>query len=262
MRFLKAQTGSSPLARGTRCEDQVGVGGLGLIPARAGNTATGWCGRECRRAHPRSRGEHSKFLASSVMLRGSSPLARGTRAEEEAGTFSRGLIPARAGNTCCQCGWVVFLGAHPRSRGEHVILLRSAVSLGWLIPARAGNTALHPAGCTVPRAHPRSRGEHGTVTGSLRLNPGSSPLARGTLSPASTAFSRVGLIPARAGNTAAVRRSLSLAWAHPRSRGEHGERVPAPAPAWGSSPLARGTRIMHKGGTSKSGLIPARAGNT
>ena len=145
VRFPVVPLGSSPLARGTRCEDQVGVGGLGLIPARAGNTATGWCGRECRRAHPRSRGEHSKFLASSVMLRGSSPLARGTRAEEEAGTFSRGLIPARAGNTCCQCGWVVFLGAHPRSRGEHVILLRSAVSLGWLIPARAGNTVQLPA---------------------------------------------------------------------------------------------------------------------
>ena len=70
--------GSSPLARGTRRRRRARSRGLGLIPARAGNTvrraalhAGGW-------AHPRSRGEHQNASASVKGTAGSSPLARGT----------------------------------------------------------------------------------------------------------------------------------------------------------------------------------------
>ena len=70
--------GSSPLARGTHCGWHRVSAGLGLIPARAGNTVvTG----DCRRrpgAHPRSRGEHRCVRWGLRRRWGSSPLARGT----------------------------------------------------------------------------------------------------------------------------------------------------------------------------------------
>ena len=131
------------------------------------------------------------------------------------------LIPARAGNT----NGLRFPGlrgaAHPRSRGEHMLVDQinaagdgssplargtqaNAVkfkSVMRLIPARAGNTLL--AFLVEPRhsAHPRSRGEHSSRIGSPRWRTGSSPLARGT--PGTTGAGRLTqrLIPARAGNT-------------------------------------------------------------
>ena len=53
------------------------------------------------------------------MLRGSSPLARGTLAVVLRGTVNLGLIPARAGNTNVYTLQIDTMRAHPRSRGEH-----------------------------------------------------------------------------------------------------------------------------------------------
>ena len=50
----------------------------GLIPARAGNTVDLWASCLSGGAHPRSRGEHSPVVTSTVSGVGSSPLARGT----------------------------------------------------------------------------------------------------------------------------------------------------------------------------------------
>ena len=70
------------------------------------------------------------------------------------------LIPARAGNTVCARFEVCRRAAHPRSRGEHVLVsdiltpyfgssplargthgsINRLEALGRLIPARAGNT--------------------------------------------------------------------------------------------------------------------------
>ena len=71
--------GSSPLARGTLCVVfSFGVG-YGLIPARAGNTLITAEIRSSLWAHPRSRGEHVVAMSTAWAVRGSSPLARGTR---------------------------------------------------------------------------------------------------------------------------------------------------------------------------------------
>ena len=72
----------------------------------------------------------------------------------------------------------------------------------------------------------------------------------------------VGLIPARAGNTRVVRLRPALSGAHPRSRGEHNVSGVDKPNGWGSSPLARGTRLGCKVSGGSFGLIPARAGNT
>ena len=77
LRFVQ-QSGSSPLARGTRCLCAVGWVGLRLIPARAGNTTFEDDSEGYVAAHPRSRGEHQNSINPRHMSGGSSPLARGT----------------------------------------------------------------------------------------------------------------------------------------------------------------------------------------
>ena len=91
--------GSSPLARGLH--DHLGgrlpVGGI--IPARAGFTAT----RRSRAIrvwdHPRSRGVYRRVRQVMPRFVGSSPLARGLLSIEWLASLRRGIIPARAGFT-------------------------------------------------------------------------------------------------------------------------------------------------------------------
>ena len=131
-----------------------------------------------------------------------------------------------------------------------------------LIPARAGNT--NPR-CAVPPgcgAHPRSRGEHQGERGLRFFREGSSPLARGTLASGNEVTNALGLIPARAGNTAQSRKHYEAYRAHPRSRGEHAAKQGGVDGGLGSSPLARGTPELTDRGGLTTGLIPARAGNT
>ena len=52
---------------------------------------------------------------------------------------------------------------------------------------------------------------------------------------------KIGLIPARAGNTGTPYLSFTVAKAHPRSRGEHMALSAGARRVSGSSPLARGT---------------------
>ena len=92
--------------------------------------------------------------------------------------------------------------------------------------------------------------------------PGSSPLARGTLYHVVRASAGAGLIPARAGNTPCWKTLRATSRAHPRSRGEHPLRPFREIRDEGSSPLARGTPLTHRGLSQRCGLIPARAGNT
>ena len=111
-------------------------------------------------------------------------------------------------------------------------------------------------------AHPRSRGEHNTSSESLEHWEGSSPLARGTLFLRRGRPETSGLIPARAGNTAQGIQRRPHRRAHPRSRGEHPALSTRVAGVAGSSPLARGTRLVGEPLPGGHGLIPARAGNT
>ena len=112
------------------------------------------------------------------------------------------------------------------------------------------------------RAHPRSRGEHGGTVTTGSPARGSSPLARGALLELQRAADGVGLIPARAGSTAAPATTSTGASAHPRSRGEHlGGKIGVMVAA-GSSPLARGAPRRRVPAVGRRGLIPARAGST
>ena len=58
-RAARSRMGSSPLARGTLTQTTRPEAGVGLIPARAGNTPRHRAAERASWAHPRSRGEHS-----------------------------------------------------------------------------------------------------------------------------------------------------------------------------------------------------------
>ena len=91
--------GSSPLTRGAPISPNLPTKLIGLIPAHAGSTPRSQTGAWCTRAHPRSRGEHSKQRSACASSCGSSPLTRGAPCRLRAGRGRQRLIPAHAGST-------------------------------------------------------------------------------------------------------------------------------------------------------------------
>ena len=278
----RTQPGSSPLARGPPSSVIVSPTSNGLIPARAGTTLCRLSVRHSRRAHPRSRGDHSSETQNRLVGLGSSPLARGPHLSQWEDEHVFGLIPARAGTTysrslCCRVH-----RAHPRSRGDHrrvsLITLRivgsSPLARGprnhgladtiaaGLIPARAGTTDEGGSERVTARAHPRSRGDHGGARRKPLLRQGSSPLARGPPDAETPVDAAAGLIPARAGTTHKNGSGARLTGAHPRSRGDHRDPLCLRLMRQGSSPLARGPQFLLFACVLILGLIPARAGTT
>ena len=148
--------------RGTPERSQADDAVAGLIPARAGNTATERGQAREPSAHPRSRGEHGGVDITGSTDLGSSPLTRGTHCRIRSRDGGAGLIPAHTGNTRKPTPPIPCVPAHPRSRGEHggatpyptrevgssplargtPFASKQGMQANGLIPARAGNTFL------------------------------------------------------------------------------------------------------------------------
>ena len=130
------------------------------------------------------------------------------------------------------------------------------------IPASAGNTAAaHRAGARVA-VHPRERGEHKPTCEVCAGMAGSSPRARGTRDDGILDVGAGRFIPASAGNTPGCCAMCRGETVHPRERGEHAF-FQVPAMVWpGSSPRARGTRLIALVTFLQRRFIPASAGNT
>ena len=227
--------------RGTRSVGRAVRGGLGIIPAYAGNT--GWDSLFCSFIwdHPRVCGEHTSSMGSSALLRGSSPRMRGTHTLDRVDGQTDGIIPAYAGNTTTRnpaewkprdhprvCGehchlddgrpWV--RGSSPRMRGTPYWRLRRTGRPG-IIPAYAGNTFNLQNGTRYIWDHPRVCGEHEEIGFQIRFLTGSSPRMRGTHNTIRHVDLVNGIIPAYAGNTRVVRSGLRFSRDHPRVCGEH-----------------------------------------
>ena len=112
-----------------------------------------------------------------------------------------------------------------------------------IIPARAGFTVTCPAGRPIIQDHPRSRGVYPTSLLPTSCLSGSSPLARGLRRQRRRHRGRRGIIPARAGFTAASERPRSARSDHPRSRGVYVKAGDGFIVCHGSSPLARGLPV-------------------
>ncbi len=109
-----------------------------LIPAHAGSTTAQGDYMLLVAAHPRSRGEHSKIGDFPGAEKGSSPLTRGALYPITFADSGGGLIPAHAGSTqvfrmCC-----VTSRAHPRSRGEHALVVLRVEALVGSSPLTRG----------------------------------------------------------------------------------------------------------------------------
>ena len=192
-----------------------------LIPAHAGKTSA--CQRlpAASRAHPRSRGENCKRPSTRSSTVGSSPLTRGKLLSSFCVGDGGGLIPAHAGKTEADRCPVVQSWAHPRSRGENLLLVLPSGSIQGsspltrgkrrarhscsarrrLIPAHAGKTRVALNQAPFARAHPRSRGENFVRSRARLIGLGSSPLTRGKHDRELRRRHVPGLIPAHAGKT-------------------------------------------------------------
>ena len=94
-----ANTGLSPLARGTQRQVVAALRGRRFIPAGAGNTAWLWLPLWRTPVYPRWRGEHFYSVNNRSLIVGLSPLARGTHHQWGCIPLARRFIPAGAGNT-------------------------------------------------------------------------------------------------------------------------------------------------------------------
>ena len=191
--------GSSPRVRGRRhALRQIHVI-QGLIPASAGQTASGcvgeaWCG-----AHPRECGADSNCSRDGRTRSGSSPRVRGRQGRDVLNLFDEGLIPASAGQTRRRKCTVLMRGAHPREcgaddcarvadrrfsgssprvRGRRGLGGHSVARVG-LIPASAGQTPPSTALGQISTAHPRECGADCFRSDPEWCARGSSPRVRG-----------------------------------------------------------------------------------
>ena len=175
----KVGLGSSPLARGLRAAEAVGLGGEGIIPARAGFTHDRSPAPQSPEDHPRSRGVYKAVADITDTIDGSSPLARGLPrlhprdgARGEDHPRSRGVYASALAAIFPTCG------SSPLARGLHRPHAHGPLR-GRIIPARAGFTLGQAAAHVAQRDHPRSRGVYGSAPGHLARVPGIIPARAG-----------------------------------------------------------------------------------
>ena len=163
----------------------------------------------------------------------------------------------------CAIQWFEELdqGSSPRMRGTLRPAQRLRGVLG-IIPAYAGNTLQSVTHLAALRDHPRVCGEHCSLGARMAEYTGSSPRMRGTRLCDHVPPNVHGIIPAYAGNTLCSSSCHRTTRDHPRVCGEHcSSRCRAAFPT-GSSPRMRGTPPGGAAHRTRSGIIPAYAGNT
>ena len=195
--------GSSPHARGTPAGRIAGRAQRRFIPACAGNALFADQITSLMSVHPRMRGERVGSSTVVPRVSGSSPHARGTPGNDATVTCTGRFIPACAGNAF---RWFLYRctnSVHPRMRGERwtkvskyrALFGSSPHARGTLaggvngldcrrfIPACAGNAGRLRSSTARRTVHPRMRGEREMHKVARDRADGSSPHARGTLSP-------------------------------------------------------------------------------
>ena len=151
---------------------------------------------------------------------------------------------------------------HPRLRGELGKRTSGFFPLRRFIPACAGNSLQTILISLVRSVHPRLRGELFPFHSATYVQPGSSPLARGTRPQKGPSVEVSRFIPACAGNSQERYAEYRYKPVHPRLRGELRISTSGRERVSGSSPLARGTQNRCKHAFDDDRFIPACAGNS
>ncbi len=116
-----ADSGSSPLVRGTYNEPKEHFLKFRFIPACAGNILQNSHWNKIGAVHPRLCGEHYSQDGKLSARSGSSPLVRGTSHWTKKAARQRRFIPACAGNISIDGAVLNATTVHPRLCGEHTI---------------------------------------------------------------------------------------------------------------------------------------------
>jgi hypothetical protein len=213
--------GLSPLARGKPATACGSVGGVGPIPAGAGETSSAHPASGFAGAYPRWRGGNLFREKVYAYAQGLSPLARGKLPEYRKTKSGEGPIPAGAGETQRRRLKSTGLRAYPRWRGGNTSTLPSTLPSTGLSPLARGKLAYAcfvfspsgpiPAGAgetitcntldAVLQAYPRWRGGNTPMRALSSRRRGLSPLARGKLRILFNEIIYLGPIPAGAGET-------------------------------------------------------------
>ena len=172
------------------------------------------------------------------------------------------LIPAGAGQTSDERGYLPAAWAHPRGCGADCDYSASDQPIPGSSPRVRGRRMASYLSHWARVAHPRGCGADTSWIGNLFRNPGSSPRVRGRRQRIAADPVRCGLIPAGAGQTLPWSRSHRLNGAHPRGCGADDEEDATIASAKGSSPRVRGRLEEETMAFTHEGLIPAGAGQT
>mgnify|MGYP001643505498 CR=1 FL=1 len=198
-----------------------------------------------RMDHPRSRGVYSRKCRrvscahriiparAGFTARGGSPQSRPADHPRSRGVYTVSTFRMHRDS-----------GSSPLARGLQCLAQHPRSHLG-IIPARAGFTLYVTVAGALGTDHPRSRGVYAPagVTGRHAL--GSSPLARGLHDGLRDDRDGDRIIPARAGFTTRSLCRRSATRDHPRSRGVYHRLHDELHAALGSSPLARGLRVVN-----------------
>ncbi|VGD68424.1 Domain of uncharacterised function (DUF2825) [Klebsiella pneumoniae] len=130
--------GLSPLARGTPVVGTHVRTRHRFIPAGAGNTIESNDALERISVYPRWRGEHTSRSRVISVVRGLSPLARGTRVTLGGREIVERFIPAGAGNTKSLPLPLRLKPVYPRWRGEHINIFSQQLFRNGLSPLARG----------------------------------------------------------------------------------------------------------------------------
>ena len=166
-----------------------------------------------------------------------------------------GIIPANAWSLNSWQSRPWYTGSSPRTRGALTQLNDGTFVVG-IIPADARSTDLGARYSRRIQDHPRGCGEHASGHAGLPLR------MRGALLLQRVEVRRGGIIPADAGSTDQLSKSLLGAKDYPRGCGEHSAQQIYNVTNAKSSPRMWGAQAVDHQRGAIAGIIPADAGST
>ena len=137
---VRPRIGLSPHGRGNRLGFLGRQGGMGSIPARAGEPGPASASGSPPRVYPRTGGGTPFAIRKAISVRGLSPHGRGNRRHRRQFAVSRGSIPARAGEPARSGRASDARGVYPRTGGGTEAKIFDTLPRDGVYPRTGGGT--------------------------------------------------------------------------------------------------------------------------